>query len=77
MMHINARSQMQNMDMIQVWVHTADPDVLVLSETWFKKSVLNQSIGLDGYNVYRCDRRSKGEGIFHPSILKTDMWFLN
>lgn len=31
LMHINVRSLMPKLDMIKVWIHTADPDVLILS----------------------------------------------
>lgn len=48
LMHINVRSLVPKM-----WLQTADPDVLVLSETWVSISVSNQSIGLAGYKVYR------------------------
>ena len=45
------------------WVHSSDPDVLVINETWFKKSVLNTDVNLSGYNLFQQDRSSKGGGV--------------
>lgn len=38
-LHMNDRSLVPKMDLVRVSVSTSDPDVLVLSETWLKKSV--------------------------------------
>lgn len=45
------------MDQVRVWVSTSDPDVLVLSETWLKKSVSNSSIHISGFH------QGKGGGV--------------
>lgn len=34
----------QKIDLVRVWESTSDPDVLVSSETWLKKSVSDSSI---------------------------------
>ena len=59
-MHMNVRSLVPEIDLIRVWVLTSDPDVLVLSETWLKKSVSDTSISIADYNLFRVDRSSKG-----------------
>ncbi|XP_026826500.1 uncharacterized protein LOC113562189 [Ooceraea biroi] len=33
-------------------------DVIILVETWLNKSINNAELGLDRYNVFRCDRES-------------------
>ena len=74
-MHLNVRSMIAKMDMIRIWAHTTDADVIVISETWLNKAVLNKDINIDGYNVYRTDRPKKGGGVavyvkskFHVNI---------
>ena len=73
--HLNVRSMIAKMDMIRIWAHTTDADVIVISETWLNKAVLNKDINIDGYNVYRTDRPKKGGGVavyvkskFHVNI---------
>ena len=33
---------------LKVWVHSSNPDVLVTTETWLRKSVLNTDVNLSG-----------------------------
>lgn len=40
-------------------VSEKDFDILTISETWFNSSVTNTSVALDGYKLYRLDRRWK------------------
>jgi exonuclease III len=51
------------MDQLKVWVHSSNPDVLVSTETWFRKSVLNTDVNLSGYKLFWQDRSSKGGGV--------------
>ena len=51
------------MDQLKVWVHSSNPDVLVINETWLRKSVLNTDVNLSGSNLFRQDRSSKGGGV--------------
>ena len=51
------------MDQLKVWVHSSNPDVLVITEMWLRKSVLNTYVNLPGYNIFRQDRSSKGGGV--------------
>ena len=60
--HLNVRSLVPKMDMIKIWANTTNTDIMVLSETWLKKSVLDESISIEGYKVYRTDRVGKGGG---------------
>lgn len=56
-------SEVPKMDMIKIWANRTDTDIMVLSETWLKKGVSNDEIAIDGYNVFRSERRGK-EGEF-------------
>ena len=40
-LHVNTRSLLPEMDQLKAWVHSSNPDVLVITETWLRKSVLN------------------------------------
>lgn len=50
--HLNVRSLVPKTDMIKIWVNTTDADIMVLSETWLKKSVTDDLIFINGYKVY-------------------------
>lgn len=41
----------------------ADPDILVVTETWLKKSINNSDVSINGYNIYRIDRTGRGGGV--------------
>ena len=49
--------------MIRIWLKSIDADIVVISETWLTKSVNDDDINMDGYNVYRADRAKKGGGV--------------
>ncbi len=72
------RSLLPKMDTVRIWVQTTETDILVLSETWLSKSVSDQEISINGYNVFRCDRLRKGGGVaiyiknkFHATLLSS------
>jgi hypothetical protein len=48
------------MDQLKVWVHSANTDVVVITETWLRKRDLNTDINLTGYNLFLQDGSSKG-----------------
>ena len=54
---------LHKMDNFNVWVHSSNPDVLVITETWLRKRVLNTEVNLSGYNLFQQDRSSKGGGV--------------
>lgn len=49
--------------MVRIWAQSTDADVIVLTETWLNKSVLDNDIFINGYNVYRTDRPKRGGGV--------------
>lgn len=51
---------------------------MVLSETWLKKSIADNDVAIEGYNVFRSDGKSKGGGVaiyiksqFHATVIKS------
>jgi hypothetical protein len=62
-LHFNTRSLLPKMYQLKVWVHSSNPDVLVITETWLRNSVLNTDVNLSGYNLFGQDRSSKGGGV--------------
>ena len=54
---------MNKIDSVRIWAKLTDYDVIVLSETWLKSSITNNSINIEGYSVFRADRVNKGGGI--------------
>ena len=62
-LHINTRSLLPKMVQLKVWVHSSNPDVLFITEMWFRKSVLNADVYLSDYNLFRQNRSSKGGGV--------------
>ena len=77
-LHLNVRSLLPKIDTIKIWIQKTETDILVLSETWLNKSVSDQDIFINGYNVFRCDRPRKGGGVaiyiknkFHATVLSS------
>ena len=62
-LHVNARSLLPKIDQIKVLVHSSNPEVLVITESWLKKNIPDSDIGIAGYNVFRQDRSSKAGGV--------------
>ena len=58
----NTRNLLPKIDKLKVWVHSFKPDVMVITERWLRKSVLNTD-NLPGYNLFQQDRASKGGGV--------------
>ena len=52
--HVNARSLLSNMkmDMLKIWVESTGADVIVISETWLSKSVLDKDVAIEGFNIF-------------------------
>ncbi len=58
-----------------MWAHTND-DIIVISERWLNKSINDNVISIDGYNINRADRLKRGGGVvvyskckFHTEVL--------
>lgn len=62
-MHINIRSLLPKLDLLTALVHSANPDILAVSESWLRKSVNSTEITIPNYNIFRQDRVAKGGGV--------------
>lgn len=62
-LHFNARSLLPKMDLLKTWFMSANPDIVVISETWLKPSVPDDVICVGGYNVYRTDQKGRAGGV--------------
>lgn len=40
-----------------------DPDIIVLTETWLTKDILNSELNLKNYNIYREDRKETNNNV--------------
>lgn len=65
LVHWNIRSLVSPMklDHVKLLVTQADPDILVLSETWLKDDIKDSEVALNGFNINRIDRASRGGGV--------------
>lgn len=65
LMHLNIRSitQQEKLDQLKILMTHTDPDILVLSETWLRHTVSDSEVALDGYNLFRIDRNTRGGGV--------------
>lgn len=61
--HINVRSILSKLDMINILCESTNAYMVVISETWLTKSVQDNDILFHGYNVFRADRQRKGGGV--------------
>nr|CAI5849378.1 unnamed protein product [Callosobruchus analis] len=57
------RSLIPSLHVLQQLIHTADYDSFCISETWLGSNIDNNAIQIDGYNLYRQDRRCMGGGL--------------
>lgn len=65
LIHLNIRSLLQRdkLDHLNILVTQANPDILVLSETWLKSEVNDSEVALNDYNHFRIDRAGRGGGV--------------
>ena len=54
----NARSLNNKMEELEAKVYSEEYDIVAVSVTWFKEEN-NWRTGLEGYKVYRCERRGE------------------
>uniref|UniRef100_A0A8C7RJN6 Reverse transcriptase domain-containing protein n=1 Tax=Oncorhynchus mykiss TaxID=8022 RepID=A0A8C7RJN6_ONCMY len=48
---------------IYIFIYSANPDVLAVSESWLRKTTKNSEILIPNYNIFRQDRTAKGGGV--------------
>jgi hypothetical protein len=59
--HVNIRSLLPKFVLLTALAHSANPDVLAVSESWLRKATKNLEISIHNYNIFRQDRTAKGE----------------
>ena len=69
---------MPKIDFVRIWAQTTSADIIIISESWLSKSIGDDVVSIDGYNLYRADRPKRGGGIavyskckFHTQMLVT------
>ncbi len=60
--HMNVRSLLPKMNLVRIWAKNTSADIIVISETWLNKTVLDKAIGIDGHTVNSADRQKRGGG---------------
>jgi hypothetical protein len=63
LMHVNIRSLLPKFVLLTALAHSANPDVLAVSESWLRKATKNSEISIPNYNIFHQDRTAKGGGI--------------
>lgn len=61
--HINAQSLNNKIDEFRLLVENSSVDVICVSETWLKETTPNSIINLNGYQIFRADRTTRGGGV--------------
>ena len=59
--HLNIRSLVKKMDQVRLMLSNSDIDVFSLSETWLKSHLHSGLVELEGYNMFRLDRGTRGK----------------
>jgi hypothetical protein len=62
-MHINIRSLLPKFVLFTTLAHSANPNVLAVSESWFRNTTKNPEISIPNYNIFQQDRIAKGGGV--------------
>ena len=75
----NARSVLNKIDDLSVFMYENDPDVVFVTETWTSSDTLDSELCMTGYELYRFDRRHRRGGgcIIHAkndlNVVKIDI----
>ena len=59
-MHVNIRSFLPKFVLFTALVHSANADLLAVSESWFRKATKIPEMSIPYYNIFRKDRTAKG-----------------
>lgn len=60
--YVNCQSLMAHLDEFMTFFVNSPYDIICLSETWLKPAILDCSVSLPGYQLFRCDRVGKRGG---------------
>ena len=59
---LNARSVMNKLDLLQATVLDLNPDVIGVTESWANENISDAELKLNGYELFRCDRKTRHRG---------------
>jgi hypothetical protein len=62
-MHVNIRSLLPQFVLFINLAHSANPDVLAMSESWLRKTTKNPEISIPNHNIFRQNRTTKQGGV--------------
>ena len=62
-MYSNARSLLPKIEELRVLVHSNQPDIICIVESWLSQDVFDNEINITGYNCHRKDRNRHGGGV--------------
>lgn len=62
-MNRNARSILNKVDVIESIILEHEPDIVVITETWLHKDVLDSEVTPPNYTIVRKDREGRGGGV--------------
>ena len=62
---LNIRSLINKIDELKYYISLLKPNIICICETWLNSDIYDSEINIEGYSVYRCDRKNnkKGRGI--------------
>lgn len=49
--------------MVRIWAGSTGADIIAVSKTWLSKSVPDNDIAINGFNIYRTDQPRKGGSV--------------
>ena len=61
--HLNARSLNKNIVELKKIIENADFDAVSISESWLRSRTPKDRFFINGYNIFRTDRRNKRGGV--------------
>ena len=60
-LYTNARSIVNKLDELHLYLSEEKPDIVGITETWLNSSIDNSELNVDGYTIFRRDRDSNSK----------------
>lgn len=61
--HINAQSLRRKIEEFKFVFENSNVDVICVSETWFTEETLSDMVSINGYKLFRADRKGHAGGV--------------
>ena len=66
-MYVNARSIVNKVDELEIYINEEDLDIVGVTETWLTEEILTSEFSFEGYTLLRKDRKdlvkTRGGGV--------------